>query len=113
MKKGKMIYSSKINDFGSTELGVYGIFDTEKVEWRYFVVSYIKSTYGTYKMTGEICNSYADLDVSNAVRCGKEFKTQEEGVEFIEDFKVKWETCSNTTVSEKRDKKLNELLDGK
>jgi hypothetical protein len=30
-----MLYSTKINDFGSTELGVYGVFDTEK---KYFEI---------------------------------------------------------------------------
>jgi hypothetical protein len=30
MKKKEWLYSTKINDFGSTELGVYGVFDTEK-----------------------------------------------------------------------------------
>lgn len=108
-----MLFSTKINDFGSTELGVYGVFDTEKVEWRYFVVSYTKSSYGSYTMTNEICNSYVALDTSSAVRSGKEFKTKEEGEQYIEDFKIKWETGSNTTLVEKRDKKLNDLLDGK
>jgi hypothetical protein len=109
MKKNRMLYSTKINDFGSTELGVYGVFDTEKVLWRYFVVSYLKSAYGS-KLTGEICNSYSDLDSTSAIRSGKEFKTKEEGIVFIEDFKIKWETGSNTTLVEKRDQKLKDLL---
>lgn len=109
-----MLFSTKISDFGSTELGVYGVFDTEKVEWRYFVVSYMNGSYtGSFKMTAEICNSYVELDSSSAVRSGKEFKTKEEGIQYIEDFKIKWETGSNTTLVEKRDKKLNDLLDGK
>jgi hypothetical protein len=112
MKKIKMLYSTKVNDLGSTELGIYGVFDTEKVEWRYFVVSYTKGQHGN-KMTGEICNSYGDLDYQSAIRCGKEFKTKEEGIEFIEDFKIKWETGSNTTLVEKREKKLKDLLDDK
>ncbi len=108
-----MLFSTKISGFGSTELGVYGVFDTEKVEWRYFVVSYVKDIYGNNKMTAEICNSYNDLDSSSAVRSGKEFKTREEGEQYIEDFRIKWETGSNTTLVEKSDKKLNDLLDGK
>ena len=89
MKKSKMLFSTKINDFGSTELGVYGVFDTEKVEWRYFVVSYTKSSYGSYTMTNEICNSYVALDTSSAVRSGKEFKTKEEGEQYIG--KLSWD----------------------
>jgi hypothetical protein len=83
-----MLYSTKINDFGSTELGVYGVFDTEKSTLE--ICSFLsKSAYGS-KLTGEICNSYSDLDSTSAIRSGKEFKTKEEGIVFIEDFKIKW-----------------------
>jgi hypothetical protein len=103
-----MLYSTKINDFGSTELGVYGVFDTEKSTLEIFCSFLSKKAYGS-KLTGEICNSYSDLD-STSARSGKEFKTKEEGIVFIEDFKIKWGTGSNTTLVEKRDQKLKDLL---
>jgi len=111
MRKTKMLFTTKVNDFNNVELGVYGVFDTEKVEWKYYVVSYTTSTYGNLKMSSEICNSYGELDSSSAQRCGKEFKTKEEGINFIEDFKIKWETGSNITIEEKRDQKLKDILD--
>jgi hypothetical protein len=67
-----MLYSTKINDFGSTELGVYGVSILKKVLLRYFCSLYKKSAYGS-KLTGEICNSYSDLD-SVRSEVVKEFK---------------------------------------
>jgi hypothetical protein len=111
MKKTKMLFTTKVNDFNNVELGVYGIFDTEKVEWKYFVVSYTQGSYGSLKMSNEICNTYGELDATNVQRCGKEFKTKEEGIQYINEFKIKWETGSNTTIEEKRDQKLKDILD--
>ena len=62
-------------------------------------------------MSNEICNSYGELDASNVQRCGKEFKTKEDGIQYINEFKIKWETGSNTTIEEKRDQKLKDILE--
>jgi hypothetical protein len=43
-------------------------------------------------------------------QCCNLVKTQEEGIKWCEDFKMKWDTGSNDLVSEVRDKKLNEIL---
>jgi len=42
---------------------------------------------------------------------GKEYTSKEEGIAFIEEYKTKWETGSNSTIEEKRDKKLSQILD--
>ena len=36
---------------------------------------------------------------------------KEEGIKFIQEYKIKWETGSNNTTEELRDQKLDELLD--
>lgn len=44
---------------------------------------------------------------------GKMFEYKEDAIKYIDDFKIKWETGSNQTVQEKRDKKLGDILDEK
>lgn len=39
------------------------------------------------------------------------FEYKEDAIKYIDDFKIKWETGSNQTVQEKRDKKLGDILD--
>lgn len=41
---------------------------------------------------------------------GRLVQTFEEGRKFCDEFKMKWETGSNNTTSEQRDKKLEEIL---
>ena len=51
------------------------------------------------------------MDLNAVQKYGKEYPSLEEGKVFIEEYKTKWETGSNSTLEEKRDKKLSQLLD--
>jgi hypothetical protein len=116
MQRGKFLYQQKIKDHKTSnidiDLGIYGIFNTLKVEWKYYVISYFNKQSG-FMITSDVCNcSYSqDATYESISRYGKEFKTKEEGIKFIQDYKIKWETGSNNTTEELRDQKLDELLD--
>ena len=117
MQRGKFLHTQKIKDHKSggndVDLSVYGVFETEKVQWRYYVISYYNKPNNSFMLTIDVCNcSYnQEATYDSIVRYGKEFKTKEEGIKFIQDYKIKWETGSNNTTEEVRDQKLDELLD--
>jgi hypothetical protein len=115
MYKGKMIYTTHPKDYKTNandiHLGVYGIFNTEKVLWTYHVISYYNKANGTICLTEDICGRYVDATYEYIKSSGKKFDTIEDGRKFIEEYKVKWETGSNNTTQEIRDKKIDELLD--
>ncbi len=113
MKKGKWLHNEKIKNHTSNskdvDLSIYGIFDTKKVLWEYYVISH---TNAPTQITQEVCsNSYSmGADLNNIEGYGKKVKTKEEGIKFIEEYKIKWETGSNETLQEKRDQKLDNIL---
>ena len=132
MNKGRFLHEEKIKDHSN--IGVYGIFSTTKVEWRYYVISYNTSANGGIKLTSELCDyvQEATLFMPKAIVClfkllqlggrqsidqdsinrhGKEYKTVEEAKQFIQEYKIKWETGSNNTTQEVRAKKLDDILD--
>ena len=117
MQRGKFLYQQKIKDHKTSgvdiDLGVYGIFHTEKVQWKYYVISYFTKSGGSFMLSSDVCScSYAqEASYDTIYRYGKEFKTKEEGYLFIQEYKTKWETGSNNTTEEVRDQKLDELLD--
>ena len=115
MYKGKMLYTTHPKDYKTNsndiQLGVYGIFNTEKVLWTYHVISYYNKPNGTIHLTEDICGKYLDATYDYIKSYGKKFDTVEDGRKFIEEYKVKWETGSNNTTQEIRDKKIDELLD--
>lgn len=59
MQKGKFIYQTKIKEYKQNGLnidfGIYGIFDTKKVKWNYFIISYVTDPQGNMKLTEDIC----------------------------------------------------------
>jgi len=101
-----------IRNGNDLELGVYGLFNTEKIHWTYYMVSYYKNTQGGLYLTDDVCsNSYAqEANYDSIKKYGKTCNTVDEGKQYLESFKVKWETGSNNTTAEIRDKKLDELL---
>jgi hypothetical protein len=115
MYKGKMIYTTHPKDYKTNgndiQLGVYGIFNTVKVLWTYYVISYYHKANGVMCLTEDICGRYVDATYDSIESYGKKFDTVEDGRKFIEEYKVKWETGSNNTAQEIRDKKIDELLD--
>lgn len=103
----KILYNVDITEL-YCKLVVYGLFDTQKVHWTYYAVS--TGTNGR-TLSQHVCNSFAEVDESNIRRYGKIFEYKEDAIKYIDDFKIKWETGSNQTVQEKRDKKLGDILD--
>lgn len=107
MNKGRFLHQEKLTNH--TDLGVYGIFSTTKVEWKYYVISYKSSTNNKIELTPEICGFTNDSSIDGVARNGKEFKTLDEAKEFVQTYKVKWESGSNDTTQEIRNKKLGDL----
>jgi hypothetical protein len=108
MNKGRLLHQEKLKDH--SDLGVYGIFSTTKVEWEYYVISY-KIINNKLELTSEICGYAYDSSLDTVAKNGKKFKTFEEAKDFINVYKLKWETGSNNTKQEVRDKKIDDILD--
>ena len=109
MNKGRFLHEEKIKDHSN--VGVYGIFSTTKVEWKYYVISYNTTANGGLKLTSELCGYIQEATFESVVRHGKEYKTVEDAKKFIQEYKVKWESGSNNTTQEVRAKKLDDILD--
>ena len=108
MNKGRFLHEEKLKDHSN--LGVYGIFSTQKVEWKYYVISYSSNSNGI-TLTSELCGYPQGATFESVARHGKEVKTVEEGKQFISQYKMKWESGSNNTTQEVRNKKLDDILD--
>ena len=116
MKRSKWLFNTTLKDCKTntydTKVGIVGIFDTEKILWKYYVVSYYVNSQNNYYTSSDLCHySGYDLDMGTVEKYGKLFSTKEDGMTFIDEYKTKWETGSNSTLEEKRDKKLSQLLD--
>lgn len=111
-----MLYTTNPKDYKTNgndiHLGVYGIFNTEKSLWTYHVISYYSQASGTIRLTEDICGRYLDATYDSIKSYGKKFDSVEEGRKFIDEYKCKWETGSNDTTQEIRDKKIGEILEG-
>ncbi len=114
MKRTKLLYESTLKDFKSgvfdTKLGVYGVFDTKTVKWTYYLISFFMRG-STVTLTDDLCIP-GELTIWNVdTHAGKKVNTVNDGIVFIEDFKIKWETGSNDSKSVIRDQKLSDILD--
>lgn len=118
MVKSKIFYKKDPKDYQTSYLNnnhqvsliIVGLFDTEKVFWEYYVISTIGKT--ELKITEDLKSmpySSCDANPTNVKKYGKQFKSIEEGKEFIDEFIIKWETGSNDSKRELRDKKIEEL----
>ena len=72
MNRGKFLHTEKIKDHKSgsndVDLSVYGVFETSKVEWKYYVISHYNRPNSSFFLT----TVYADLSLSNSVlECSK------------------------------------------
>ena len=108
MQKGRFLHEEKLKDHSN--IGVYGIFSTTKVEWKYYVISYDNSN-NRINLTSELCGYPQNATFESVAKHGKEYKTVEDAKKFIQEYKVKWETGSNNTTQEVRAKKLDDILD--
>lgn len=115
MTKGKFLYTTTIKDYkkgnADVEFSVYGLFNTEKVLWTYHVISHV-SNGGEVRLTSDLCQYDMPAQYDNIKNYGKLFKTKEEGIQFIQEYRDKWEYGSNDTRQEKRDQKINDVLGG-
>jgi len=117
MQRGKFLHTQKIKDHkysgNDVDLSVYGVFETSKVQWKYYVISFYNKPNNSFILTSDVCSCLYNQEATYESICkyGKEFKTKEEGIKFIQEYKIKWETGSNNTTEELRDQKLDELLD--
>lgn len=109
MTKGRLLYQDKIKDHPN--IGIYGLFSTTKVSWKYFVISYNSINNGGIELTAELCSYKQTATYDSIERYGKEFNSIDDGKKFIQDYKIKWETGSNNTTEEIRDKKISNILD--
>jgi hypothetical protein len=110
MNKGRLLHQEKLKEH--PDLGVYGIFNTNKVSWRFWVISFNSVNNGHIELTSELCGYKQAATYESIEKFGKEFKSTEEGKKFIQEYKIKWETGSNNTTQEVRAKKLDNILDG-
>ena len=119
MQRGKFLYTQKIKEHKSNgndvDLSVYGVFETAKAEWKYYVISYYNKPDKSFMLTVDVCScSYNQAATYETItRYGKKFETKEEGIKFIQDYKIKWETGSNNTIQEVRDQKIDDILEDK
>ena len=112
---GKFLYKllvKGIRNGNDLEIGVYGLFNTDKVLWTYFMISYYQNKNGELYLTNDvcICHSIQEVTYDNIKKYGKPCNTVDEGKQYLEDFKMKWDSGSNNTTSEMRDKKIYEIL---
>lgn len=63
-------------------------------------------------MTSDLCRYDQQFSEDNVKGYGKPFKTKEEGIAFIQEYKDKWEYGSNDTRQERREEKINDVLGG-
>lgn len=103
MYKQKKVYSITINGFKNVEFSVFGVFDMSTFLWsNFFVCSHIGD-----KTTNDLCS----IDNSNITpfTAKFKFKTKIEAIQFLDDFKLKWESETNDTLAYKREKKLDDF----
>lgn len=112
---GKFLSKIEVSNYFNSkklDIGVYGIFDSKTIKWEYFVISYQPTASGInlIPVIGSIQFTINEALYSDIIKCGLKVNSIQEGEEFCNNFKMKWETGSNNTTSESRDKKLNEIL---
>jgi predicted DNA-binding protein YlxM (UPF0122 family) len=85
------------------------------VEWKYYVISYYNKPNNSFVLTKDVCLCTFNQDATydNISKYGKKFNTKEEGIQFIQEYKIKWESGSNNTTQEVRDQKIDNILGDK
>lgn len=108
MYKTKKVYSISIDGFEkinnkNVEFSVFGVFDMSTLLWsNFFVCSHVGD-----KTTIDLC-TIGNGNISSITAKFK-FKTKIEAIQFLDDFKLKWELESNDVLSYQREKKLDDL----
>jgi len=120
MKKISKISETPLKDWfysnRQVNLCLFGIFDSEVILWKYYVLSVIKNASTSSDQTTP-CVQKKGCTLSDAYISelsvplrGIEFKNIKEANDFINDFKTKWETKSNDSKSITREEKLKDIL---
>ncbi len=113
MKRARILYETDIknHDYNSNNIkfGVYGVFDTNDVKWKYFLISFYYR--GKEISTSPDLCKVVDLSPWNVDSNCREIDSVESGITFIQEYKIKWETGSNDVKSKIRDEKISNILD--
>ena len=113
--RGKILYDIPVNGIRRStilNIGIYGIFNSSKAHWTYYIISWFVGQNNQTILGCELSSSSQDqiYCLENVLKYGRLVQTFEEGRKFCDEFKMKWETGSNNTTSEQRDKKIEEIL---
>lgn len=113
--RGRILYEIPVTGIRSSimNIGIYGVFDTNKVHWSYYAISWVRNNQGNNShLTSEmLISSYdQDFNIDNIVKYGRPKTDLDDGKKYCDEFKMKWESGLNNTTSEQRDKKLDEIL---
>lgn len=79
MLKGRTLHTTKIKDH--PDLSVYGIFDTQKVHWEFYVISHNGSN-----LTPELCIVSGAINNDRIRKFGKKVSNKQEGISFITEY---------------------------
>lgn len=114
--RGKFLYKDIVKNIKENkfdlEIGVYGIFDTEKMLWKYYILSFNSNSTSSVVLTNDICSHSVTADTYDKIAAyGKSTKSIQSGKEYCDEFKMKWETGSNDTKQELRDQKIKSVLE--
>jgi len=116
---GKVLYSVKVDGIKSlgddVNVGVYGIFESNSGtgKWKYYLISYKVQSNGNIRLTDEWHSYLIDATYDTIKKHAKEIQSTEDGIKICDEYKAKWLSGSNDVLQQKRDKKLNEILDDK
>ena len=114
--KGYKRYYDGDNSQHDVSLKVHGIFDTIELKWVYYLNSVITSNNNNYYQTNDISdkasNAIYALTQDNLSK-GLKFDTIDEGIEYANTFKRKWESGRNEDKAGIRDRKISQVTDEK
>lgn len=113
--RGKFLHKDIVKNIKENkydlEIGVYGLFDTQKMLWKYYILSFNSNSTNAIILTNDICSYSMTADTYEKISTyGKLTPTIQSGKEYCDEFKMKWETGSNDTKQESRDQKIKSIL---
>ena len=81
------------------EIGVYGIFHSEKIEpWTYYAIAYQNiPSFTLLPAIGNCGFSQPNATNTDISKTGVKFETEREARKYIDDFKIKWEIAKSQT----------------
>ena len=107
MNKLKQVYSITLDRFRKdgnlVEFSVFGDFNMKTIQWdKFFICSHVGD-----KTTSDFW--FGNDFTINPGMATFNFKSKKEAIDFLDDFKLKWELETNNILSYQREKKFEEL----